>query len=151
MRSDGGGLVRSAGGWQAVREAGKTRDFCKSEERILGDSDFVEDILKEAEEHYHRRQALRSQGITLEHLFDVAARIMEVPRQEIMQPGKNRQRVRARSLLCYWAVRELGMTMTELSRTSGLSVPAISKAVQRGGKLAHEMHFSLPDFLNLKT
>ena len=49
------------------------------------------------------------------------------------------------------AVRELDMTMTELSRTSGLSIPAISMAVQRGGKLAHEIHFFLPDLINLKT
>ena len=97
----GGGLVRSVGGWEAVREMGKAQDFYKSDERILGDSDFVHDILKEADEHYHRRQALRSRGITLEDLSHVAARITEVPQQEILQPGKNRQRVRARSLLCY--------------------------------------------------
>ena len=152
-RSDltGGGLVRSVGGWEAVRGLRKTQNFYKSDERILGDSDFVDDILKQAEEHYHRRQALRSQGITLKHLLDVAARITEVPSQEILKPGKDRQRVRARSLLCYWAVRELGMTMTEMSRSSGLSVPAISMAVQRGEKFTHEMKSLLPELLNLKT
>ena len=147
----GGGMVRSAGGWEAVLEQRKTQDFYKSDERILGDSDFVDDILKEAEEHYHRRQALRSQGITLAQLFQVVARITEVSSQEILKPGKDRQRVRARSLLCYWAVRELGITMTEMSRSLGLSVPAISMAVQRGEKFAHEINFSLPELINLKT
>lgn len=152
-RSDltGGGLVRSVGGWEAVREQGKTQNFHKSDERILGDSDFVDDTLKEAEEYYHRRQALRSQGITLEDLLQLAARITEVSSQEILKPGKERQRVRARSLLCYWAVQALGMTMTELSRASGLSVPAISMAVQRGKKVDHDMNFPLPDFMKLKT
>jgi len=32
-----------------------------------GDGDFIDDILKEAEEYYHQRQALRPQGITLAH------------------------------------------------------------------------------------
>jgi hypothetical protein len=43
------------------------------------------------------------------------------------------------------------MTMTEMSRSSGLSIPAISMAVQRGEKFAHEINFSLPELIKLKT
>ena len=41
----GGGLVRSAGGWQEVVAARRAGIFLKSDERILGDSDFVERVL----------------------------------------------------------------------------------------------------------
>lgn len=40
----GDGLVRSAGGWAAVRAMPMAGVFSKSDERILGSSDFVEDV-----------------------------------------------------------------------------------------------------------
>jgi hypothetical protein len=43
--------------------------------------------------------------------------------------------VRARSLLCYWAVRKLGVTMTSLSRRLNISLQTIGKSVIRGEKL----------------
>ena len=36
-----GGLIRSAGGWKQVKTLRKAKDFYKSDERILGSSDFV--------------------------------------------------------------------------------------------------------------
>ena len=38
----GGGLIRSAGGWAAFKSLGKSKAHLKGDERILGDSDFVE-------------------------------------------------------------------------------------------------------------
>ena len=46
----GGGLVRSAGGWQQISSLRQVDAHLKSDERILGDSEFVETVLKEAEE-----------------------------------------------------------------------------------------------------
>lgn len=45
-RSDltGGGLVRSAGGWQKLASNRRFGDYRKGDERILGDSDFVEEV-----------------------------------------------------------------------------------------------------------
>ena len=66
-----------------------------------------------------------------------------------MGPGKERRRVRARSLLCYRAVRELGMSMTALAIEIGLSVSAISMAVRRGEQYANQKDYSLDKLLNL--
>ena len=49
---------------------------------------------------------------------------------------KSRRRVAAWSLLCFWAVRELGISMTELSRKLNLSLPGVSLSVTRGEKIA---------------
>jgi len=38
--------------------------------------------------------------------------------------GKQRQHVQARSLLCFWAVREIGMTEVALSKVLHISQPA---------------------------
>jgi len=42
-RSDfvGGGLIRSAGGWSAIKALRRIGAYQKGDERILGDSDFV--------------------------------------------------------------------------------------------------------------
>ncbi|MBW2165493.1 MAG: hypothetical protein JRG74_05165 [Deltaproteobacteria bacterium] len=46
-RSDlvGGGLIRSAGGWSAIKALRKIGSYQKGDERILGDSDFVKKVL----------------------------------------------------------------------------------------------------------
>jgi len=42
----GGGLVRSAGGWSVVNAMRRGFERMKGDERILGDGDFVETVLK---------------------------------------------------------------------------------------------------------
>jgi hypothetical protein len=58
-------------------------------------------------------------------------------------PGKQPQRVQARDLACYWAVRELGMRTVALARLLSISQPAVSLAVCRGERLALAEGFEL--------
>ena len=67
------------------------------------------------------------------------AEVLEVPLETVWAAGRYPQVVMARSLLCYWAVREWGASMTEMAQRLDLSVPAISKAVKRGEGIAKEM------------
>ena len=71
-------------------------------------------------------------------IMERVSTIINCPKQELEKPGKNRTRVRARSLLCYWAVRELGLSQTELARRLHLSPEGISLSVKRGEHLAQE-------------
>ena len=50
----GGGLIRSLGGWAAAKALRKANTLQKGDERILGDGDFVEAVLSEANEVYER-------------------------------------------------------------------------------------------------
>jgi len=63
----------------------------------------------------------------------------------IFQPGKQPVKVKAKSLFCYWAVRELGFTMTDLAPQLNISQPAVSMSVQRGEQIASENGYSLMD------
>jgi hypothetical protein len=58
-------------------------------------------------------------------------------------PGKERNRVSARNLLCYWAVRDLGLIMAELSRRLRLSLSGVSQSVKRGEKMAENTAYKL--------
>jgi putative transposase len=43
----GGGLIRSLGGWQAVQALRRGREAYRADERLLGRSAFVEAVLQE--------------------------------------------------------------------------------------------------------
>ena len=60
-----------------------------------------------------------------------------------MGRGKQQKGVKPRSLFCYWAVRELGISLTELAGRLGISVPAVGYSVERGEKLAKENDYQL--------
>jgi len=102
-------LTRSNGGWAAVKATRKAKLFQKSDERILGDGDFVEGVLSVSQEHMERKYHLLAQGVDLDRVARRVSDLMKVEQSGICAPGKERNRVKARSLLCYWAVRDLGI------------------------------------------
>jgi len=141
----GGGLIRSAGGWAAVKAMRKAKIFQKSDERILGDGDFVEQVLSAAQEQMERKYMLMAQGYDLDKIVERISSLMNLEPSEIWAAGKVRRRVAARSLLCYWAVRDLGISMAELSRQLNLSLSGISLSVKRGEKIAQDKDYKLLD------
>jgi hypothetical protein len=140
----GGGLVRSLGGWAEVEKLRlRGQDHIKSDERILGDSDFVDAVLKGAEEHYARQCILRRRGYDLERVAKRAAQIYGIKVEEIFVRGRQRQRVGARSLFCFWAVRELGSSLACLAPRMEMSPAGVGYAVQRGEAIAQEKGYEL--------
>jgi putative transposase len=135
----GGGLIRSVGGWSGLKKLSKGLERIKGDERILGDSDFVREVLGSAEEHYERTYRLKSQGYDVARLAKRVADIFEMEAEEVCSAGKYRKTVKARSVFCYWATRELGESATSLGRMLGLSQPAVSISVKRGEKIVKEM------------
>jgi len=141
----GGGLIRSSGGWSVIKSLRRANIHFKSDERVLGDSDFVERVLKAADEFLERKYQLKSQGYDIDKLADRVAEIFSIKPEEIFQPGKQPVKVKARSLLCYWAVRELGFTMADLAPKLNISQPAVSMSARRGERIASENGYSLMD------
>jgi len=141
----GGGLIRSSGGWSVIKTFRRANIHFKSDERILGDSDFVEKVLKDANESLESRYHLKSKGYDIDKLSDKVAKIFSIKPEEIFQPGKQPIKVKARSLFCYWAVRELGFTMADLALKVNISQPAVSISVRRGERTASEHGYSLID------
>ena len=144
----GGGLIRSSGGWQALKGFRKQGIHVKSDERILGDSDFVESVLKERKEHFDRRYRLLSRGYDFDKVVIRVAELLEMSPEVILKPSKKPKRARARSLVCFWAVRELGLSGTEVSKRLGIVQSAVSKAVERGADLAADHHLNIEDDRN---
>jgi REP-associated tyrosine transposase len=134
----GGGLVRSTGGWTALTARRRLGDRLHGDERILGESDFVEGALKAAGERLERRHHLRVRGWDFDWLLRRVAVSGGLRSADLATSSKIPARVQHRSLLCYWAVRELGLPGTVVAAKLGLTQSAVSRAVARGERLAEE-------------
>ena len=140
----GGGLIRSLGGWDEVKKMGLSgQDRIKSDQRILGESEFVIDVLSESERQFSRKYRLRNQGYDFERVLERVSTLFQLEKGSIRGKGRQRDRVRARDLLCYWCFDELGIPMVDLARKFAITLAAVSCAVQRGEKMAKESDYEL--------
>ncbi len=139
----GGGLIRSVGGWEGLKQKTEEGQYQRSDERILGDSDFVGAVLEKTKESLTKSQKLKSKGMDVDKIALHVSRLMGLAVEDVWAAGKQQHIVNARSLLCYWAVRELGVSISSLSRRLGISLPAISKSVARGKQIAEDKAFIL--------
>lgn len=87
--------------------------------------------------------ALRAGGWDINKVAEHVSQIMGLEPKAIWAMGKQRHIVNARSLLCYWAVRELGESMSSMANRFGISVPAVSKSVVLGLIIAEQEGFRL--------
>jgi len=79
----------------------------------------------------------------------IAERVVEIfgiEKSKVVAAGKQPDRVRARSVLAYWAIRDLGLNETEVGKYLGLSKSAVSRAATRGQKLIVDQFLSLKDY-----
>jgi len=60
-----------------------------------------------------------------------------------MHPGRQRNRVKARSLLCLWTVRELGMSSLTTVGLLEVTQTVVSRLAQKGEKLTIETSLHL--------
>jgi REP element-mobilizing transposase RayT len=139
----GGGLIRTAGGWAALKAYRDRNIRITGDERILGESDFVESVLKEQNERLERRYRIRQQKFDFDNAVDRVAQVFDLEPHEILSTVKERLRVEARSVLCFWAVSELEMTGTEVARRLKMSKSGVSRAVARGEKLVAKLKLNL--------
>jgi len=133
----GGGLIRSLGGWAEVKKLRlKGMDRLKGDERILGDSDFVQEMLAEAKEHFERYYELKRLGHDLKSVAAKVALIYNIEPDELFRKGRQKKRVDAKGLLCYWAAYELNMRLTSIARQLDMTVSGVGYAAQRGESIA---------------
>jgi putative transposase len=139
----GGGLLRSHGGWIGVKLLRESGDYQTGDERILGDGIFVKDVLAKAEEKFNKKYRLKAEGYNLKKLVSRVSDIVGVSPAQTMDNQRDRKRTEARSILCYWAKEELGITQSQLAMELNLTPSAISHAVKRGRILVEKNSYSI--------
>ena len=139
----GGGLIRSLGGWREIKKSQGKMSRLKGDQRILGESEFVSDILTEADEKFERSYELKRRGYDLKTIEDKVCEIFAVEKDQLYQGSRQQAVADARGLFCYWAVRELGYSATYIAGKLNRTVAGVVYAGRRGEKLAKEQGFKL--------
>ena len=128
----GGGLIRSAGGWSAIKAERVSGVRLMGDERILGGGDFVESVLLQAQEQYDKKTNARVKGLDLDVLIGRVVAHLGLEPGVIWSAGRPTQLARARSLISALAVDYLGISGREVSSRLSLSPSTVSRLVQRG-------------------
>lgn len=129
----GGGLRRSAGGWEGLFMLRRGRERWTFDERVLGSGPFVEHLLAEVAPvpGVAPAQAWRA--------FDrVRARLAEtfaVPEAELAAGGRRRPVAAARAAVGAVAVHGLGLPLTRVARALGVTPMPLARSLLRGQQL----------------
>jgi len=139
----GGGLRRSAGGWEGLMELKRSKEYWRGDERILGDGDFVNEVLQAAEETLTRGEALKRQGWDLQRLAAEVCRMLSVDTENLRKKGRANNLSYAKGLICYLGHSRLGIPGKELAMYLNITQPSVSMAIQRGERFAMENNIKL--------
>jgi len=82
-------------------------------------------------------------GYDLNTVAEKVARIYGIDSAELFRRGRQKPRVDAKVLFCYWAARELKITLTDLARKFEMTISGVGYAAQSGEAIAlrHNFHW----------
>ena len=140
----GGGLIRSLGGWEAVKKMRKDGyGRVKGDQRILGDNGFARDMLKEADEKFERYYGMKRLGYDLNTIEDRVCEIYKIEKEDLFSRSRQKVKSDARALFCFWGHRELGYGQRELARKLGMSQPGVGYAVSKGEAISKSNNYQI--------
>jgi REP element-mobilizing transposase RayT len=124
----GGGLIRSLGGWQAVAALRRGREAYRGDERVLGSSDFVEQM----------RRAVAAQArpaaprLTLEALVARVCRHLKIPPAHLAAGTRRPRASQARQGIAYLWTEVLGHPGRPLAPLLGIRPQNVYRAAAQG-------------------
>jgi REP element-mobilizing transposase RayT len=130
----GGGLIRSVGGWQAALSLRRGRESWVADERILGSSEFVEQIQHDVtaqEPSLPRSRALAA----LPTLIRRAATTWGITPEELISGGRRRPVAHARAAVSHLAVLRLGLPIALVARHLSIAHTTVRLGVLQGATI----------------
>jgi putative transposase len=132
-RSDlvGGGLIRSVGGWSEVLSLRRAKERVFTDERILGSGDFVETILRDADERLKHQFGRNKDRKDIATFINQICDQEEISAKELRMGSRRGHICQVRSQIAYQLVEDYGLPLAEVARHLGVSTSAISKAITK--------------------
>jgi len=127
----GGGLIRSLGGWCQVLPLSGSRERMEHDERILGNGDFVAEIMREAEKNTRRYLRDSELKTSIDNAIKEICRKEGVEEREMRMGVRTRKYSRLRAKISYHLSHEFGVSHAEIARQLGVCTSAIAKAIQK--------------------
>jgi len=130
----GGGLIRSLGGWSQVLALRRREQKMAHDQRILGDSDFVQDVTTGLDDLVKRNLRLSGRRIDIDTLAAGVSRQYKISLGELCSGSRRQSVVQARTVLSWIAVRELGYSGAEVARYLGVTNSCVTRIVASASK-----------------
>lgn len=130
----GGGLIRSLGGWSEVLALRRKDQKVAYDQRILGDSEFVQDVTTGLDDLVKRNLRLSGRRIDIEGLAAGVCRQYKISLGELCSGSRRQSVVQARTVLSWIAVRELGYSGAEVARYIGVTNSCVTRIVASNTK-----------------
>jgi REP element-mobilizing transposase RayT len=125
----GGGLIRSLGGWSEVLALRRKDQKVAHDPRILGDSDFVQDVTTGLDDLVKRNLRFSGQRSDTKRLAARVCRQYKISLGELCSGSRRQSVVQARAVLSWIAVRELGYSGAEVARYLGVTNSCVTRIV----------------------
>ena len=126
--------IRSKGGWSEVVAIRKRGDKQAFDQRILGDSAFIQELRTDLDDLVKRNLRLSGQRIDIETLTQKVCKIYQASVPELRSGSRRRAVMEARRLISWLGVRELGYTGAEVARYLGVSNSCVTRIAASGRK-----------------
>lgn len=132
----GGGLRRSAGGWEGVAALSRGRERWAFDERVLGSGSFVERLLAEVAPPPGIAPARAWRA--LNRVLAKLAASFAVSEAELTRGSRRRAVAAVRAAIGVVAVDGLGLPVTRVARALGVTPMPLARSLSRGRQLLAE-------------
>jgi chromosomal replication initiation ATPase DnaA len=117
------------GGWSEVVAFRKRVEKLKSDQRILGDSDFAQEVESDLDDMLKKNLRLSGQRKNIAALAEEVCRKYDISAGELESGSRRHAVVKAREVLSWVAVRELGYSGAEVARYLGVTTSCINRSI----------------------
>ena len=124
-------MIRNLGGWSEVLASRRRDEKQVSDQRILGDSDFVSQITFGLDLMVKKNLRLSGRKIDMDAAADKVAKKYDISKAELRSGSRRRAVVDARRTLSWICVRELGYSGADVSRYLGVSNSCATRIVTK--------------------
>jgi len=125
----GGGLIRSMGGWFEVLALRRMGNKEASDQRILGDGEFVGQVLVEMDDIGRENLRLTTRSMDLTALSEKVCEVHGINSGELRSGSRRHEIVKARRVFSLLAVKELGYSGAAVARYLGVTNSCVTRAV----------------------
>jgi hypothetical protein len=123
----GGGLIRSVGGWSQVLSLRRRGIRVASDQRVLGNDEFVQRLLSEAEEREKETLRLWRKVPALVSLAENIIKGEGIEESEFCSGTRKKKVAKARKVFCQLAVGRMGYPGAEVARYLGVTTSSVNR------------------------
>ena len=130
----GGGLIRSMGGWSEVLASRRRGEREAADQRILGDGDFVNQVITGLDDLVKKNLRLSGQRIDIKELAEKVCEKYDVSEKELRSGSRRNIVVQARRAISWIGVGELGYSGADVARYLGVTNSCVTRMLSTGVK-----------------